>query len=331
MFERFLGLRPVRGLGALLLSLLLVVSACDRKPADQETTEKAPAAQVETPAAVSSSDDDLDPGVLTPGPAIWKVSGGKSEMWLLGTFHLLPMELEWRNDTINSAFSSADTIVFEADSSDMAAIQKYIQENALNPEGKTLRDFFTEEELQKVEAALSKVGLTVDGVAPYRPWFVTIQASVGLIVRLGFNPEAGVERVLEREGKAAGKQFAYLETAEEGLRALADHPDDIQAAMLLAFAKDADRSKEMLDDMLELWTTGDIDSLVELMNSSMVDTPELIEALLYQRNRNWMPKLLEMAEKDDHSYFVAVGAAHLAGEESVVDFLREKGYQVTRQ
>ncbi|MBU6180151.1 MAG: TraB/GumN family protein, partial [Verrucomicrobia bacterium] len=58
-------------------------------------------------------------------------------------------------------------------------------------------------------------------------------------------------------------------------------------------------------------------------------TPELREVLLTERNRNWIPEI-EKALATDRDVMFLVGAAHLVGEDGVVDLLRDKGLTVTQ-
>jgi hypothetical protein len=55
----------------------------------------------------------------------------------------------------------------------------------------------------------------------------------------------------------------------------------------------------------------------------------LAEALLYQRNEIWSGQLQDML-KQPGSIFVAVGAGHLAGEQSVQDYLKDRGLTAQR-
>lgn len=57
--------------------------------------------------------------------------------------------------------------------------------------------------------------------------------------------------------------------------------------------------------------------------------PEVFNSLLRDRNRAWATTLSRFME-DSGTGFVAVGTAHLLGEESLLSELRERGYSVQR-
>jgi uncharacterized protein YbaP (TraB family) len=54
------------------------------------------------------------------------------------------------------------------------------------------------------------------------------------------------------------------------------------------------------------------------------EAPELYDALFTQRNRNWLPQIIELT-RQDQDYLVVVGAMHLAGDGSVLDLLAAEG------
>jgi uncharacterized protein YbaP (TraB family) len=67
-----------------------------------------------------------------------------------------------------------------------------------------------------------------------------------------------------------------------------------------------------------------------LLSKSFKDYPHLHDRLLIQRNKNWVQQIEGAMRKNKNVLFV-VGAGHLVGPESVVDLLKEKGYQVKQQ
>ena len=50
--------------------------------------------------------------------------------------------------------------------------------------------------------------------------------------------------------------------------------------------------------------------------------------LIVTRNANWTEEIKTLMAEEAGSFFIAVGAAHLAGEDSVIAMLRADGYEV---
>jgi len=149
------------------------------------------------------------------------------------------------------------------------------------------------------------------------------------LVSDGYDAEAGVESVLEAEGRAAGKAFAYLETIREQADALDLLSEQAQIEMLYNSALILDESTQLLNWMVEEWADGDAAGLAVL-----AATPDeaglsrsLYEALLVRRNRKWVPRIEAMLDSPG-TVFVAVGAAHLVGPDSVIAIMRARGFEI---
>jgi len=65
------------------------------------------------------------------------------------------------------------------------------------------------------------------------------------------------------------------------------------------------------------------------MNESLEATPELAQVLLFQRNASWAQWIKTRMERPG-TVFIAVGAGHLAGRNSVQDQLKALGLLSTR-
>ncbi|MEM9015143.1 MAG: TraB/GumN family protein, partial [Pseudomonadota bacterium] len=74
-------------------------------------------------------------------PPLWKVSDDDSDVYLLGTFHILPADLKWRNATITEIIKSADTFYFEVEGDAPSAQMRtthILMTEGFNPPGEML-------------------------------------------------------------------------------------------------------------------------------------------------------------------------------------------------
>ena len=83
------------------------------------------------------------------------------------------------------------------------------------------------------------------------------------------------------------------------------------------------------DQMLKAWAAGDVAEIARSFSAEFHDSPELQAALLARRNANWAG-WVERRMTQPGSVMVAVGAGHLAGDGSVQEMLKRRGYRVTR-
>lgn len=262
------------------------------------------------------------------GPALWKVADADTTIYLFGTVHVLPKDLEWYDATIAKAFDSAGTIVTEIpmDPASEAQMEQLTKAKGMLPAGTTLRSLLNAEQTTAYATAMDKIGVPVEVFDPLKPWLAGLTLSILPLMQQGYDPKSGVEKVLL--AKAEGKEKGALETAEFQLGIFDGMTQEAQVAFMMEAATGIDEVKPMLDRMVAEWAKGDAERLAEVMNEGMTD-PAVAEALLYKRNANWA-EWIDTRLDTPGTVFVAVGAGHLAGTNSVQDYLAQKGIMVTR-
>jgi uncharacterized protein YbaP (TraB family) len=153
--------------------------------------------------------------------------------------------------------------------------------------------------------------------------------SVLPLKQLGYDDKDGAEQVLSAAAKAAGKKISGLETARQQFGYFDRLSMGAQKQLLATTLDDMPKMQAELDAMIRDWAAGDADGLARLLNEDLDRTPELKQALLIQRNRNWADWIAaRMAQPG--TVFVAVGAGHLAGGQSVQSELAKRGLKVER-
>lgn len=262
------------------------------------------------------------------GPALWKVADADTTIYLFGTVHVLPKNVEWYDATIAKAFEGSDILVTEIpmDAASEAEMQKLTMAKGMLPQGTTLRSLLTPEQTKQYTAALAKLGAPAEAFDPLKPWLVGLTLSILPLMQSGYDPNSGVEKVLL--SKAGDKPKGALETAEYQLGIFDGMAQEAQLSFLMEAATEMDKTKPMLDRMVAEWVEGDADQLAEVMNEGM-DDPAVAEVLLYKRNANWA-EWIDTRLDTPGTVFIAVGAGHLAGPKSVQDVLSQKGIKVTR-
>jgi len=268
------------------------------------------------------------PATTGTGPALWKVADEDTTIYLFGTVHVLPKELEWYDATIATALKGSDMIVTEIkmDKASEADLQQLSMKLGLLPPGTTLRSLLTPEQTATYEAGLAKLGAPPEAFDPVKPWLAGLTLSLLPLMQQGYDPNSGVEKILL--AKAGTKPQGALETAEFQLGIFDNMPTEAQVAFMMEAVEGMDEIKPMLDRMVAEWAEGDAAELANIMNEGMTD-PAVAEALLYSRNANWA-EWIDTRLDEPGTVFIAVGAGHLAGAKSVQDYLAQKGITVAR-
>jgi len=268
------------------------------------------------------------PATTGTGPALWKVGDEDTTIYLFGTVHVLPKELEWYDATIANALDGSDMIVTEIkmDKASEADLQQLSMKLGLLPPGTTLRSLLTPEQTATYEAGLAKLGAPPEAFDPVKPWLAGLTLSLLPLMQQGYDSNSGVEKILL--AKAGTKPQGALETAEFQLGIFNNMPTEAQVAFMMEAVEGMDEIKPMLDRMVAEWAEGDATELANIMNEGMTD-PAVAEALLYSRTANWA-EWIDTRLDEPGTVFIAVGAGHLAGAKSVQDYLAQKGITVAR-
>lgn len=324
---------------------MFVLSACQPEAADTPVDLAGPTAEMgiscgpERRAEMREQRETLEEAALAAAresrgqgsPALWKLSDEDTTIYLLGTVHLLRPEMEWMSPEIEAAILQSDTVVFEADTTSPQAqrdIMQFSVAEGLYNDGTQLTNSLTADEIAELKEGLEIVGLPVEALQPQKPWFAAINISVKQMVDGGFDPESGVEKVIERQAMAQGAGFAYLETIDQQLGGLARLDTCEQVDFLLMTADSLETGTEALDLLIEEWLDGDVHGLGVLMaNPDMLGSQAIYDVMMTERNARWVPQITAMLD-DPGTKLIAVGAAHLAGEDSVITMLRNEGYTV---
>ncbi|MAC87956.1 MULTISPECIES: TraB/GumN family protein [Maricaulis] len=282
----------------------------------------------------TASAQQTDFSSVEADPAIWHLSDTDSDVYIFGTFHILPPSLDWRSEELRALIASTDMLVLEADvhsPESQAAMQPLVMQYGLNPSGVTLSSLLSDTANASLAEIAPTVGFAPAMLEPMRPWLAQIALAVGQMQALGLDPNAGVEMVLLGMVEGREMRMGYFETAEQQLGFLAGMPDDVQARAFEQGLEDMAELPTMLDTLVTAWAVGDMETIDSEINASMrEDAPEAYQVMIVQRNENWIPQIAEIMDGEG-TVFIAVGAAHLPGENGVIELLREQGYEVSRQ
>lgn len=264
-------------------------------------------------------------------PAIWKLADEDTTIYMLGTFHLLPKGLEWRTDTINAALAASDEIYFEIedDLRDPAALMPLIQGMAIDPTQPSLAERIGEENAARVAELLQPAGIPGQALNVMENWFIALTLSSVTAMQFGYDTDSGVEIVLRGDVDERGLPVKGLETAQEQLGHLDGMSADAQKAFLVESLLPEEEMRAALDGMLESWKRGDVEGMADYFDDGAPIGSEVRQALLTTRNADWTGDIVERMGQPG-TVFVAVGAGHLAGDDSVIAMLAEQGYVATR-
>ena len=283
-------------------------------------------------ATASVSDRVESARARNDGPAIWVAKDFDSTLYLFGTVHLLPDELDWQRDDMRQAFNEAGTVFFEVDTGPEGQIAATVLTTSLGlrNDGLRLSDGLDNYQLNLMEAAANNGDITIAALDGMKPWLAAEYLMLTAAQNAGLSAELSADEALKSRAIRAGKNIVYLESLETQIRASADLPEYIQLDVLTETMERFNTLGLDATQIADQWSIGGTEYLTDqLIRPMKARAPEVFNSLLRDRNRAWTTELSRFME-DSGTGFVAVGTAHLLGENSLVHELREQGYEVKR-
>lgn len=249
---------------------------------------------------------------------LWEVSGhGLSKpSYLYGTIHMICGADYFLSEKTKKAFEASDKLVLEVNLSDPKEIAD-MQQLAMGKE--PLDKKLTASQLSTLDEILKKsTGMNVQQVNNF-----SLTSVMSLIFMKSY-PCTDL-KIYELEfielAKKRNLEVAGLETVKSQLGTLDDaYTNDEMISMLVESVKDG--SVVLVDD----YKAENVEAVYKRTTGDKFMNEKTRIAMLDKRNNNWVNQIPELMKKQ--SIFIAVGAAHLAGEQGVINLLRKAGYKV---
>ncbi|MEO8811039.1 MAG: TraB/GumN family protein [Rhodanobacter sp.] len=275
----------------------------------------------------------LFPLLAAAHPALWVARDADTTIYLFGTVHLLPRDTDWRYPALETALAGSRTLYIELLDDDQASVAPLVLRYGLDP-AHPLSGLLDPAELQKLTAAATLAGVPggMQTLNMMRPWLAALTLAAAPLLKAGLDPQQGVDKQLKAQMLAAGKKVFGLETAEQQIRFLSDMTDSTQLAFLRSALRDADKGPAQLNELIDAWKAGNVNRIARIEDEDMrQQSPALYQRLLVQRNQAWAAKIGDMLRHEHGTIFIAVGAAHLAGPDSVQAQLKKLGVETVRE
>ena len=269
---------------------------------------------------------------VTPKHCLWEIKTPANRVYLLGSLHLLKSDAYPLAPVIDSAYRNSQKVVFETDIGAMeeSAVQDRMLSMAMYPEGQNLLQHISPDMQKALQKKLADLGLPLEQLVLFKPWFLAVTLTTLELQRLGFSPLSGVDVHYYGRARSDEKEIAYFESIDYQLDLLGNMSPDDQKSFLGQTLKDLEVAARMADDMMRYWQNGQAEKLHALLFKSFEEYPKIENRLLLQRNKDWV-KQIETMLGGSENVFIVVGAGHLVGPQSVIDLLRKKGYKIKQR
>lgn len=255
---------------------------------------------------------------------LYKIEGKNLEKpsFIYGTIHIMPEKDFIISESVKSALKSCNELAMEIDLNMDLKTQIEMIKLSMLPDGKTISDITTKENAERIRNfcidSIKWKESKYNKTSRFKPFFLSSIITQELI---------GKSKSYEIEFKKLAKKnkmsMSGLETIQFQMNLMSEISEEEQIRMLL-LGLNTDNSE--FKKLLSAYLKKDINLLGSLMNDAEF-SPEFYSNFIVKRNQKWIPVIAELIQKK--SAFIAVGAAHLPGEEGVLHLLKESGYTIT--
>jgi len=254
---------------------------------------------------------------------LWEISGNGlvQPSYMFGTMHIIDSAYYFLEETVIEKFNKCEKIVFEVDMSDPEFQQK--SQSVLMMEDDSLENLISKAEYEKVKTFFSKeLNIPLEKVKKIKPYYLSsFVASINIPENL-----KSYEDELMKIADSQNQEILGVSTVEKESEILVDRiPLLIQAKLLLEAIDNVDFMVEIRDNLVEAYLDQDIDRFYEITSSD--NEYEIVnESMFQKRHEVWIPNMKQLMSK--YSCFFAVGVAHLASEDGLIELLKHQGYKV---
>lgn len=266
---------------------------------------------------------------------LWKVEkpGNDHVSYLLGTHHFAPSSVLDEIEELPGIINNTDILYGELDMQEMTKPENLqtIQMAMIAPADSAINKILTPQQLDSLQSywdSLSGGEIPLDLLFPLKPAALSSQitALVSQKVLPQINPLEGIDKIMQERALSAGKKVGSLESLDFQMNLLFGLPISKQAEGLLSTIRDKSEEEKVIK-LTEAYMKHDINTILALTEAEEADDPEMLDYLLYSRNKKWTEFLQEAMK--NQNLLVVVGAGHLPGSKGVIEGLRNQGYTIT--
>jgi uncharacterized protein len=263
--------------------------------------------------------------------SVWVVNSSRATVYLVGSFHMLRVSDYPLPAEFFTAYQDSRKIIFEVPPGEMEG-SEYMGEflsAAIYNDGTTLKEHITSAAYAKAESFCRERNYPMEQFQFFKPTFFVMMLTVLEMSRIGADPKKGIDYFFKDKAMQDGKATGSLETVDQQISILTSMDASVGSDQVLQAIDELGQIEVMLGEHLAAWRKGDEAKMEELYIKGLKGYPKLYQTLIVDRNNKWV-RDIEGHLNGSGNTMVVVGAAHLVGDNSVVNLLRKRGYKVVK-
>ena len=280
-------------------------------------------------------------GIANHSGRLYAIETNAGRSLLFGTMHSVDPTLTIPQQ-ISDAISTAQALLIEITSEDQADMQAEMARDPslfMNLDGPGLREQLSQKDWERLATALRPFGIPPEAADQLQPWFASTLIAIPFCeLQLQAGGQLTLDQQIEDLAETRSIPVRALESPQDVFAAMSGMSAEDEVLFLQSALATQSLAEPLFADILNLYTQGriaEIETRSDLI--AQREAPEAAldtafdafeQALLVDRNANWLPTILE--NLDAGPTVIAVGALHLTGGAGLVALLRQEGYTVER-
>lgn len=312
-------------------------SVAESKTESSQTSkvESSTASKTESQSSKAESSKNTEPDADYT-PAMWKVTKGNKKMYLFGSIHATQDGAENLPDYVQKSFDECNYLAMELNTdSIMNNLEQTLQltQKLMYTDGTTIKDHISKETYNAAVKYLSKKGLYTSYYDSFKPMMWISLLENAIYNDAGIDTTKSMETIMTSKAKKANKKILEVENIDIQLGVFDNISDELADIMILSYTQaDPAEQAKANNKLYEQWKHGeaieDTDD-EEIPNEYKKDYEKYNKAMLTDRNKGMADKA-EKYMNDGKKVFFMVGAAHMYGDDGIIQLLKDRGYTVER-
>ncbi|HWJ68909.1 MAG TPA: TraB/GumN family protein [Sphingobium sp.] len=268
---------------------------------------------------------------VTARPALWRISQGTREAYLFGTIHAVPRNARWLSPAIARAVERSDLLLLEVTNLESERRTRAIFEQlGRSPGLPAISARLDTADAARFAALERQYPGELRHLARYESWAAALLINAAASSSLALSADNAGEAVLSARFTQAGKPVEGLEAIAGQLGLFDTLPQSDQQRLLTQAVREAGDASDLYHALYTAWASGDVASLQRQFLEPFARAPNLWHVLVDARNRRWSTLIDQRLRARPGVIFIAVGAGHLIGAQSVQARLATLGWRIER-
>ncbi len=262
-------------------------------------------------------------------PALWVARDADSTVYMFGTFHVLKPEASWESEATLNAFLESDELWLEVNLTGSSGSSVNLMALGTRP-GQPLSASIPAKDLETVKTVAKSLAIPYPTLEPLRPWLASVIIARHDLKAAGYT-SSGPDLAFAGLATRTAKPVRAFETPASQFGMFARLSPEAELAVLRASLDEAGERSDYFDAVAAAWLAGDVETLeTRALDEIRAMGPEVYDTLVTDRNRAMAETIRSFMQEGSGRHFVAVGAAHLIGPDSIQRFLADAGIESER-